>query len=107
MGVYGSPELGPYAEPEKPIKKEGYKPQKNIWVWAAILVLNIVILLIVGVTLPDVITILALDSIILFGISAVSLIVNIVQKRKVGNDVKFIFISVIAFFILIIILGTL
>jgi len=66
-----------------------------------------VIILSVGITLADVLTLLALDSIILFGISVVSLIMNLVKKRKIGNDIKFIAISVLAFLIFIIILGTL
>jgi len=110
MGLYGSPDVGNlYTNPKEPkyIKQEGYKPQKNIWVWIAILVINIVIILSVGITLADVLTLLALDSIILFGISVVSLIMNLVKKRKIGNDIKFIAISVLAFLIFIIILGTL
>mgnify|MGYP001275810606 CR=1 FL=1 len=108
MGLYGSPELGPYrTEETKFIKKEGYKPQKNIWVWVVILIMNILILLLVGITIQDVLTLLALDSIILFGISVVSLVVNLINKRKIGNDIKFIGISILTFFIFVIILGTL
>lgn len=111
MGLYGSPELGPYAEPKKhqakQIKKDGYQPQKNVWVWAVIFVVNIVFLLFSKRTFADVITLLILDSIILFGISVVSLIVNLVKKRKIGNDIKFIGISVLTFLGLIMILGTL
>jgi len=110
MGLYGSPDVGNlYTNPKEPkyIKQEGYKPQKNIWVWIAILVINIVIILSVGITLADVLTLLALDSIILFGISVVSLIMNLVKKRKIRNDIKFIFISIILFIILTVILSTL
>ena len=85
MGLYGSPDVGNlYTNPKEPkyIKQEGYKPQKNIWVWIAILVINIVIILSVGITLADVLTLLALDSIILFGISVVSLIMNLVKKDR-------------------------
>ena len=69
--------------------------------------MNILILLLVGITAQDVLTLLVLDSIILFGISLISLVVNLVKKRKIGNDIKFIIISVIAFFIFAAILGTL
>lgn len=110
MGLYGSPDVGNlYTNPKEPkyIKQEGYKPQKNAWVWIAILVVNIVIMLLVGITLVDILTLLVLDSIVLFGISVVSLIMNLVKKRKIGNDINFIAISVLAFLIFIIILGTL
>ncbi|GFN35381.1 hypothetical protein [Tepidimicrobium xylanilyticum] len=110
MGLYGSPDAGNlYTKPKetKPKKKEGYKPQKNVWVWVAILIVNLIILLLVGITLSDIITLLVLDSIILFGISITSLVVNLVKKRKIGNDIKFIFISIILFIILTVILSTL
>lgn len=109
MGLYGSPDTGNlYTEPKvKTVKQEGYKPQKNVWVWITILIINIIILLLVGITLEDILTMLALDSTILFGISVVSLIMNLVKKRKIGNDIKFIAISLLAFLIFIIILGTL
>lgn len=109
MGLYGSPDTGNlYTEPKvKTVKHEGYKPQKNVWVWITILIINIIILLLVGITLEDILTMLALDSTILFGISIVSLIVNLVKKRKIGNDMKFIGISILAFIIFAIILSTL
>lgn len=88
-------------------KKDGYKPQKNAWVWAVILIINIIILLFVSITLANVITLLALDSMILFGISIVSMIVNLVKKRKIGNDIKFIGISTLTFLVLAILLSTL
>lgn len=109
MGLYGSPDTGNlYTKKEtKKTKEEGYKPQKNIWVWAVILIMNVLILLLVGITINDILTLLVLDSIILFGISIVSLIVNLIKKRKIGNDIKFIGISILTFFIFVIILGTL
>lgn len=107
MGLYGSPELGPYAEENKKAKQEGYKPQKNVWVWIVTILANTLVLLIVGITIGDILTVLILDSMVLFGISIVSLIVNLIKKRKIGNDIKFIIISIIAFFIFAMILGTL
>lgn len=109
MGLYGSPDTGNlYTKKEtKKTKEEGYKPQKNIWVWIAIIIANILVLLMVGATIGDVLTLLVLDSVVLLGISIVSLIVNLIEKRKVGNDIRFIGISIIAFFIFAIILGTL
>lgn len=110
MGLYGSPDAGNlYTKPKEPKerKQEGYKPQKNVWVWVAILIVNLIILLLVGITLSDIITLLVLDSIILFGISITSLVVNLVKKRKIGNDMKFIGISILAFIIFAIILSTL
>lgn len=110
MGLYGSPELGSFAEKDaktKQIKKDGYKPQTNIWVWAVIIITNIIILLASSKTIGDILTLFVLDSMIIFGISIVSLIVNLVKKRKIGNDIKFIGISIITFFISAIILGTL
>lgn len=107
MGLYGSPDTGGLYTKKEKGKEEGYKPQKNIWVWAVILIMNVLILLLVGITINDILTLLVLDSIILFGISIVSLIVNLIKKRKIGNDFKFIGISVLAFFISALILGTL
>jgi|CZCB01.1.fsa_nt_gi hypothetical protein len=108
-GLYGSPELGPYAEPRqqiKTIKKEGYKPQENIWVWIVVAIVNI-LLLSVSVTLENVVALLALDSMVLFGISVVSLVVNLIKKRRIGNDIKFIGISILTFLIFTILLSTL
>lgn len=109
MGLYGSPDVGnlytPKREPKK-IKKEGYEPQKHTWVWVTIVIINLLILLMVGVTIADIITLVILDSIILFGISIVSLIVNLIGKRKVKQDVKFIVISIFIFLISTVILGT-
>ena len=107
MGLYGSPDTGGLYTKKQKGKEEGYKPQKNIWVWAVILIMNVLILLLVGITINDILTLLVLDSIILFGISIVSLIVNLIKKRKIGNDIKFIGISILTFFIFVIILGTL
>ena len=91
----------------KYVKQEGYKPQKNIWVWAVILIMNVLMFLVSEKSIDDVLTLLALDSIVLFGISVISLIMNLVKKRKIRNDIKFIAISVLAFLMFIIILGTL
>lgn len=110
MGLYGSPQLGPFTEEDakiKQTKKDGYKPQTNIWVWAVIIIINFLIFLVSSKTIGDILTLLVLDSMVIFGISIVSLIVNVVKKRKIGNDIKFIGISVIAFFISALILGTL
>ena len=72
-----------------------------------ILVIDITVMIMVGISLENILTVLGLDSIILFGISIVSLIVNLIKKRKIGNDIKFIGISILAFFVLVMILGTL
>jgi hypothetical protein len=107
MGLYGSPDTGGLYSKKEKGKEEGYKPQKNIWVWAVIIIINILILLLIGINLVDVVTLLTLDSMVLFTISIVSLVVNLVKKRKIGNDIKFIGISILTFFIFLIILGTL
>lgn len=107
MGLYGSPDTGNLYTKKKKGKEDGYKPQKNVWVWAAIIIVNILMFLVSEKSIDDILTLLVLDSMILFGISVVSLIVNLIKKRKVGNDFKFIGISVLAFFISALILGTL
>jgi len=107
MGLYGSPDTGGLYTKKEKGKEEGYKPQKNIWVWAVIIIVNILMFLVSEKSIDDILTLLVLDSMILFGISVVSLIVNLIKKRKVGNDFKFIGISVLAFFISALILGTL
>lgn len=108
MGLYGSPELGPFNTKESPPNKlEGYKPQTNVWFWTVIIIMNIVMLAIVGITLENIITLLALDSIILCGISVVSLTANLIKHQKTGNDIKFIGISILIFFTSAVILGTL
>lgn len=107
MGLYGSPDTGNLYSEKKKEKKEGYKPQKNIWFWVVVVIVDIIMFLASGKGIDDILTLVILDSIIVFGISFVSLIANLVKKRKIGNDIKFIGISVLVFFIFIIILGTL
>ena len=58
-----------------------------------------ILLLSVSVTLENVVALLALDSMVLFGISVVSLVVNLIKKRRIGNDIKFIGISILTFLI--------
>ena len=107
MGLYGSPDTGGLYTKKEKGKEEGYKPQKNIWVWAVILIMNVLMFLVSEKSIDDILTLLVLDSMILFGISIVSLIVNLFKKRKIGNDIKFIGISILTFFISALILGTL
>ena len=107
MSLYGSPDTGNLYTKKKKEKEEGYKPQKNIWVWAVILIMNVLMFLVSEKSIDDILTLLVLDSMILFGISIVSLIVNLIKKRKIGNDIKFIGISILTFFISALILGTL
>ena len=109
-GLYGSPDVGNlYTKPKEPKKRkqEGYKPQKNVWVWVSILVIDLIIFVMVGISLENIVTALGLDSIVLLGISIISLIVNLIKKRRIGNDIKFIFISIISFIIFAVILSTL
>ena len=109
MGAYGSPDTGNlYTDKEeKKVKPEGHKPQKNLWVWISIIVLNVIILLMVGITLGNILTLLILDSMIIFGISIISMITNLIKKRKIRNDIKFIILSTLIFLVLIMTLGTL
>ena len=107
MSLYGSPDTGNLYSKKEKGKEDGYKPQKNVWVWTAIIIVNILMFLVSEKSIDDILTLLVLDSMILFGISIVSLIVNLVKKRKVGNDIKFIGISILIFFISALILGTL
>lgn len=107
MGLYGSPDTGGLYTKKEKGKEEGYKPQKNIWVWAVILIMNVLMFLVSEKSIDDILTLLVLDSMVLFTISIVSLVVNLVKKRKIGNDIKFIGISVLTFFIFLMILGTL
>lgn len=107
MGLYGSPDTGGLYTKKEKGKEEGYKPQKNIWAWAVILIMNVLMFLVSEKSIDDILTLLVLDSMVLFTISIVSLVVNLVKKRKIGNDVKFIGISVLTFFIFLMILGTL
>ena len=51
--------------------------------------LNVIILLMVGMTLENMLTLLILDSMIIFGISIISMITNLIKKRKIRNDIKF------------------
>lgn len=102
MGLYGSPDVGNlYTEPKEPKrrKKEGYKPQKNLWVWIVIIIIDILILLLSGITKNDILAVLGLNCIIIAGISIVNLIINLIKKNKISTDIKFIIISILAFFI--------
>lgn len=105
MGVYGSPDLS--KKEYKEVRKKSLTPQKNIWVWVAILIVNVLFFLVSDKKIGDILTLIILDSMIVFGISVVSLIVNLIRKSKIGNDIKFIGISMIVFFISAIFLGTL
>ena len=109
MGLYGSPDTGGlYTKKNgEKAKEEGHKPQKNIWIWIVILIMNIITLLTAGADTQNLLSLLILDSMTLFAVSIISLIVNLVKKRKIGNDIKFIGISILTFFIFMIILGTL
>ncbi len=94
MGIYGSPELENYIhgnKPTKPVKKEGYRPQKNVWVWVVIGIIDALILCLGMTSISDIFMIFTLDGIILFLISVLSLIINLVGKRKIGHDIISIF----------------
>lgn len=107
MGLYGSPDAGNLYTPRKEksekktkeTKEEGNAPQKKLWLWTAIMVFNLLILLLVGVEAANTLTLLALDSMIVFSISAVNLFINLFKQKKIGNDLIFIVFSVITFFI--------
>lgn len=109
MGVYGSPDTGNlYTNKEgKKNKPEGHKPQKSLWVWISIIIINVLFYLVSEKMLDDILTLVVLDSIIIFMVSVVSLVVNLIKKKKIGNDLKYIVVSIIAFLIFIMILGTL
>ncbi|GEM_PF-2753039 len=101
MGLYGSPDTGNlYTEiKEARIKPEGYKPQKNIWIWVAVGIVNLVFFLVSNKGLDDILCLIGLDCLIIFGISFVSLLVNLIKRRKIRFDLKFILISVAIFII--------
>lgn len=109
MGVYGSPDTGNlYTDKEeKKGKPEGHKPQKNLWVWISIIIINMLFYLVSEKTLADILTLIVLDSVIIFAVSIISLFVNLIKKKRIGNDLKYIGISIIVFLIFIMILGTL
>lgn len=99
MGLYGSPQLGPYVVNSKPIKKvkeEGHKPQKDGWIWAVMVIMDIVVIAFGITSATGIFMLLALDSIVLFVVSILSAVINLIHRRKIGYDIKFIFISLAA-----------
>lgn len=107
MGLYGSPDVSNlYSNKEDKKIKRKSSPQTSIWLWVAMIVFNIIFVLSIGIRFDSIMSALILDSIILAVVSAISLIYNLVKKNRVKNDIIFILSSIVAFFILSLILGT-
>lgn len=109
MGLYGSPDVGNlYTEKKiKKTKEEGKKPQTNIWIWIVMITMNVITMLTAGISSQFLLSFLILDTVTLLVISIISLALNLINKRKINNDLKFIGISIVASLILMLMLGTL
>ncbi|MSS42470.1 hypothetical protein FYJ27_01790 [Anaerosalibacter bizertensis] len=108
MGLYGSPDAGGlYTKKEgNKIKKRNKKLQTNLWLWIALIIFDIFFVLTIGVRFDSIFTALILDSIIIGIISLITLIRNLIKKNKVKDDIIFLLSSIVAFFVLNLILGT-
>lgn len=92
MGLYGSPDVGNLyterKEPKRP-KKDYYK---LIWV---LIVLNILVLVLAGVTKDHILVLLFADSIIILAASIIGLIYNVIKKNSIQRNLLFIVLSII------------
>ena len=105
MGLYGSPDTGNlYTKRENPFKKKKpFKPDKLIWI---ILIVDTIILWLVGVSESNLLTVLSLDSIILFIYGLIMLIYNAYKRENVGVYVVVIGVAIILFFVSVLQLGS-
>lgn len=103
MGAYGSPDLGDIYN-EK-VTKTNKKPfYKSILFW--LLVINVLILSIVGITQANILTLLSLDSVLIFGISVLCIISSLVRKNKINVYIKSMVLSIIVFLVSVMALGS-
>nr|WP_312578218.1 hypothetical protein [Sedimentibacter sp.] len=108
MGAYGSPDTGNLYTKETPIKRKVKKntPQTNIWLWIVLIIFNILFIMTTGIKFDSIFTALILDSIIIGIISFINLICNLIKKKKIKDDIIFVLSSIVFFFILTMILGS-
>lgn len=103
MGAYGSPDLGDIYN-EK-VTKTNKKPfYKSILFW--LLAINALILSIVGITQSNILTLLTLDSILIFGISVLCILSSLVKGRKVNAYIKSMALSIVVFLLSVMALGS-
>lgn len=100
-GLYGSPDTGNLysSVKEKKIKPEGFKPQKNIWMWIVIGIVDLLFFLMTTKHLSDIAALTMVDSMVVFGVSFVSLFANLFKRCKIGYDVKWILASIVILFV--------
>jgi hypothetical protein len=105
MGLYGSPDLSnQYGTNDNKSNKPSKKKMGFPFI---LLILDILILLLVGFSIDNVLTVLLLDCIIIFLYSTIKLIYNIIKKRNFKNHILAMITSFIMFFIFVAILGSL
>lgn len=110
MGLYGSPDTGNLYTEEKPIKRKKAKgrPQTNIWIWVVLILLNISFVATLGLQLSNILTVISLDILVMSIISAINLIYNLIKKNKgkLKDDIIWLLSSIIVFFIVVMIIGS-
>lgn len=111
MGLYGSPDLskkyGKVEDIKDPKKKKNNKrPQTNIWIWVIILIFDVIFFSTSGFKIDVIFTALILDSVIIALISLINLMYNIIKKNNVKDDIIFLLSSIVFFFVMTYILGT-
>lgn len=105
MGLYGSPDLSnQYGTNDNKSNKPSKKKMGFPFI---LLILDILILLLVGFSIDNVLTVLLLDCIIIFLYSTIKLIYNIIKKRNFKNHTLAMVTSFIMFFIFCAVLGSL
>lgn len=108
VGLYGSPDTGGLYTNEKIIRTKIKRSlQTRKWLWIIMILFDIFFLFTVGFDVASISTVLLLDCMIINIASVINLIFNLFKKKNIKDDVIFILSSIVAFFIIAFILGSL
>ncbi len=102
MGLYGSPDL---SKKSQVVDKKENKLEKYLIL--AMVILNILFLLLIGIDKENIIVTFALDCIVVFVYSVGKLIYNIVDKNSIKNNILTMLVCVIMFLIFAVIISAL
>lgn len=95
MGLYGSPDLSNKHEDKEEFKR--FNNKKPDWIkWLALVtgIINVFILINVEVDRENLIALLTLDSIIIFAISVITMIYNLIKKRNIRYSIAVMLLSI-------------
>lgn len=105
MGLYGSPDLSKKYGNKEELDRGKKSPnwiKRLLWI---IVVINTILLPLAGVNKENAITLLVLDSILIFAVNTVNMIYNLVKKRSAKNSMITMFIAIGIFLLAITELG--